>query len=141
MEKESYVGGNPFGTADNKTPLTGTANANAIVTNCTCGGNNLCLCASTTAGTYVVDQFHPKELKDVIVSEETIEIIYVQRAKYTYNLTTITIGGNIPNGYYPADRTFKEVYGSRDGRLTLLKTVEGKVIPPQTLDESFEFEE
>lgn len=141
-ETESYVGGNPFGTADNKTPLTGSANAQSLTRNCTCNSGTYCLCSSSIGGTSYVDQYHPKELNDVIVTEETIEIIYVQRAKYRYSTYTITIGGNQSNnGYQPLDRTFKEVYGSRDGRLTLLKTVEGKVTPAHTVEESFKFEE
>lgn len=116
MEKEvveSYAGNNTINVHDNGFEL-----------------------GSTSTGTYMVDQYFPKEVKDVKITEETIEITYVQRARFTY-----TTNVNIGNTFYCDDRTFKEIYGTRDGKLTLLKTIQGKVIPAHTVEESFEFDE
>jgi len=91
---------------------------------------------TTTTGTNInLNNYYEKEVKDVIVTEETIEIIYVQRAKFMYT-TTLTLYSN-----NSCDRTYKEIYGSRDGKLTLLKTVQGVIVPPKTIGESYEFKD
>lgn len=132
-ETESYVGGNPFPT-NNNSILSGTSSANAY--NTTTNINYLNGISNTTAN---FSPYYPKELKDVIVTPETIEIIYVQRAMYSYTQSTFTIGGNYQS--YTPDITFKEIYGCKDGALTLIKTVYGKVIPPREVPETFEFDE
>jgi hypothetical protein len=133
-ETESYVGGNPF--AD-KISTTGTSFSNTAYNTTTINLNGLDYGSSTSINTW--DMYHPKELKDVKITSETIEIIYVERAKYSYTTTNITING----GYtvHNPDRTVKEIYGTREGRLCLLKTVYGRVIPPQEIPETYEFDE
>lgn len=141
-ETESYVGGNPFPT--NNIPLTGSAqistsgltSGNGISNTTTTNNSNFWLGSSITAN---VNPFYPKELKDVIITPETIEIIYVQRAMYSYTQTNFTMAG-VYQVHNP-DITFKEIYGCKDGALTLIKTVYGKVIPPRQVEESFEFDE
>jgi uncharacterized protein YceK len=90
--------------------------------------------AGTTAG---YDMYHPKTLVDASVTEETIELKYIQRAKYSYTQSNFTIAGNHYN--YTPDLAIKEIYGVMDGKLTLLKTVTGRVIPPQEIAETLEF--
>lgn len=144
-ETESYVGGNPFPTSSNGYPLEGTLTGNAAIT--TTGTSSSAMFNTTTnwdlnglANTTAnLNPYYPKELKDVIVTPETIEIIYVKRAMYTYTQSTFTIGGNYQS--YTPDITFKEIYGCKDGALTLIKTVYGRVIPPREVPETFEFDE
>ena len=126
----NQINGSSSNTATNTT--SGTTQINAM--NTTSPNFNI-----SSAGTTSMNQYYPRELKNVVVTEETIEITYIKRAAYSYT-QTITIAGY---GYpvSPPDIVIKEIYGTRDGRLTLLKTVEGKVIPPQSLPESYEFDE
>lgn len=130
---ESYVGGNPF--AD-KVSTSGTSMSMNAFNTININGNSLDFGSTSTA---YWDSYYPKELKDVLVTPETIEIIYVQRAKYSYTTSNITING----GYtvHNPDRTVKEIYGTREGRLCLLKTVYGRVIPPREIPETYEFDE
>jgi len=94
-----------------------------------------------TSTTTSWDAYGPKNAVDVVVTEETIEITYVQRALYSYTTinNSFTIGGP-QQTYHNPDRVFKEIYGVQEGRLTLVKTIEGRIVPPQ-LTETYEFEE
>jgi len=38
------------------------------------------------------------------------------------------------------DRVWKEVYGVEDGVITLIQTIEGKVVPPQNTPETISFD-
>ena len=38
------------------------------------------------------------------------------------------------------DRAWKEVYGVEDGVITLIQTIEGKVVPPQNTPETISFD-
>jgi hypothetical protein len=58
---------------------------------------------------------------------------------YTTINSTITIAGGAQQ-VHNLDRVFKEVYGVVDGKLTLIKTIDGRIVPP-TLEESYEFDE
>lgn len=123
--------------ADNKTPINGLFNvSNNIPPFNFDSGINI---ASTS--TYEISMYHPKTVVDCVVDDETITITYVQRAKYSY--TTYCLNVTISNSQvsvHNPDLVFKEVYGVRDGKLTLLKTIKGRIVPPQ-LEESFEFDE
>lgn len=116
---------------------TGQQVLNAI--NTTNPQNNFNIGSSSTSW----DMYHPKTLVDARITEETVELKYIQRAKYSYTQTTFTIGGVNGNGYqtYSPDLAIKEIYGCRDGKLTLLKTVTGRVIPPQDIPETLEFDD
>lgn len=87
---------------------------------------------------YMWDAYEPKKVVDVKVTNEVIEITYIQRAKFTY---TTTINVSIGSRYQITnnDRVFKEIYGCSDGKLTLLKTVNGRINPP-ILEETYDFE-
>ena len=129
-------------TADNKTPSPAnlTAGNGIKINNVLIGPGNEDYGRNTfSTSTYVYDPFYPKTVVDVQVTPETIEITYIKRAMYsltTYN--NISIG----NSYDVAnpDIVFKEIYGVKDGKLTLLNTVIGKIIPPK-LEETYEFPE
>jgi hypothetical protein len=126
-------------TADNKTPLTGSATAvNSTVSNPI---NVITNIGTTSIGTSTssingVDyMYHGKNLVNAIVTLETIELHYIRRAKFTY--TTNSFGYQ----QYNADLAIKEIYGCQDGKLTLLKTVNGKVKPPYQVDEELVFDD
>jgi len=87
------------------------------------------------------EPYGEKNVVDVKVDDETIEITYIQRALYSYTTinSSFTIGGP-QQSYHNPDRVFKEVYGVKDGKLTLVKTIQGRVIPPQP-NETYEFDE
>jgi hypothetical protein len=122
-------------TIDNKVPLHGNVN---ITDNANYNYANGLTNYSTS--TVEISMYHPKTLVDAVVDEETITLTYVQRAKYeftTYN-HTLTLGAQFK--YRNSDLVFKEIYGVRDGKLTLLKTINGRIVPP-TLTESYEFDE
>lgn len=74
-----------------------------------------------------------KQLVDVQVKDITIEIIYRQSPNFTY------CGGF--NYSTPPDHVWKEIYGLKDGRMTLLQVVQGKHIQAQHIPESFEFDD
>lgn len=120
--------------ADNKTPLNGQMSAQNF------GINNTNADYITTSS-YNFDPYYPKSVVDVQVDVETIQITYIRRAMYSYTTinNTFTIGGPQQEVHNP-DIVFKEIYGVRDGKLTLLKTVHGRVIPPK-LEETYEFDE
>ena len=124
-------------TADNKTPLIG---GTMDLTNVLIGpGNDDYGRNGYSTSTYVYDPYHPKTVVDVQVLENTIEITYIRRAMYsitTYNNISIGNSFDVSN----PDLVFKEIYGVQDGKLTLLKTIEGKIIPPK-LEETYEFPE
>jgi hypothetical protein len=84
----------------------------------------------------IYSDYFPKTVVEVKVDEETIEVIYVQRAKNKY--TVYNSGLSNVNQIYNPDRTYKEIYGCKEGKLTLLKTIEGRIVPP-TLKESYDF--
>jgi hypothetical protein len=131
MKNECGCNGN-CGCVTNKTPLNGSSN----VSNHTFDIGN--------TGTVTVNNFNmynPKTVVDVVVNAEEIVITYIQRALYSYTTInhTLTIAGGVQQIYNP-DKVFKEVYGVKDGKLTLLRTIDGRIVPP-VLEESYEFDE
>lgn len=88
--------------------------------------------------TFMLDAYEPKKAVDVKVTNEVIEITYIQRAKYSY---TTTVNYSIGTQFQSSnpDRVFKEIYGCSDGKLTLLKTVNGRINPP-ILEETYDFD-
>lgn len=88
-----------------------------------------------TTSTFVWDGFGEKILKDVVVKDEVIEVIYVREATAQFTTTN----GVLPQS--PFGKAVKEVYGVRDGKLALIATLEGKYTPAHYVEESFEFEE
>ena len=112
-------------------PASGTSNTTAVNTT-----NHY---AITSSGTIGYDFYHEKTLVDVRVTEETIELKYIKRAKATYTQTSFTIAGGMSS--YTPDLAIKEIYGVRDGKLTLLKTVNGRVHPPYEVSETLEFDD
>jgi hypothetical protein len=128
-ERESYVGGNTISINNNSIVSgTNTYNSASGTSALLLGTINRNSLPNTTTN---FSPYHPKELKDVIVTPETIEIIYVQRAMYSYTQS---------NYSYSSDITFKEIYGCKEGALTLIKTEYGKVVPPREVPETYEFD-
>ena len=124
------------GLSANGTGMVGNSNVQYIHTNDPdYSGLNLGIASSTS---YMWDAYEPKKAVDVKVTNEVIEITYIQRAKFTY---TTTINVSIGTRYQTAnnDRVFKEIYGCSDGKLTLLKTVNGRINPP-ILEETYDFD-
>lgn len=74
-----------------------------------------------------------KRLVGVDVKNITIEIVYRQSSNITY-------ASNYFNSS-PPDRVWKEIYGLKDGKMSLLQIIEGKHIQEQHIPESIEFEE
>jgi len=74
---------------------------------------------------------------------QRIEVVF--REKLPYTLTVCT-GWCDEYGYhnslsYTPDRVWKEIYGIANGRIALLKVINGTVTPSQTLPEEIEFGE
>lgn len=111
-------------TADNKT--------DHILSNSTDHTNGVNF---VTTSTFVWDGFGDKILKNVVVKDEVIEIIYLREATVQFTTTN----GTLPES--PFGKAIKEIYGVRDGKLTLLDVLEGKYTPAHHVEESFEFEE
>ena len=82
--------------------------------------------------TYQFDGYGAKQLIGAYVKETTIELAYRQQSNITY---TGWPGQTAP------DRVWKDVYGLKDGKMTLLKVVQGKHIQAQQIPESFEFDD
>lgn len=127
-------------TADNKTPLTGSAMVNSTVSNpinviTNIGGATSIGTSTSTINGGVDYMYHGKNLVNAIVTLETVELHYIRRAKFTY--TTNSFGYQ----QYNADLAIKEIYGCQDGKLTLLKTVNGKVKPPYQVKEELVFDD
>jgi hypothetical protein len=59
-------------------------------------------------------------------------LVYRQQAHYSYS-------SNMP--IQVPDKVWKEIYGLKDGRMTLLEVVNGKHTPAYNIPESYEFEE
>lgn len=69
-------------------------------------------------------------LIDTIVNDDRIELVYKCYSLITYSSWLEST---------PAPRIYKDVYGSVDGKLQKIKTVEGMYIPATT--ESYEFDD
>jgi hypothetical protein len=92
-----------------------------------------------STNTYVYNPYHPATVVDVQVTSETIEITYIKRVMYTYTTyNNISVGNSFDVNN--SDNVYKEIYGVKNGKLTLLNTVYGKIIPPK-LKETYEFPE
>lgn len=137
MEKECGCNGN-CACASDKTPLNGSSGS---AQSTSIRINNLDNDGGFSTGTYIFDPYYPKSVVDVVVNADEIVITYIQRAMYSYTTinNSITIAGGGQQIYNP-DKVFKEVYGVKDGKLSLIKTVVGRIVPP-TLTESYEFDE
>lgn len=87
------------------------------------------------------DLYYPKTVINAEVKTDVIIITYLQRARVKYTNSNINIGiNNSCQIVNYNDRVFKEVYGVQEGKLTLIKTIDGRIVPP-TLDETYEFDE
>lgn len=82
-----------------------------------------------------------KKIVSVTVKEITIEIVYRQQSFITYTSGTISINNSYQYQNYNPDRVWKEIYGLKDGKMTLLEVVTGKIIPEQHIPESIEFDD
>lgn len=71
-----------------------------------------------------IETHHPKTVIDFKIGEDTVTITYLQRALYRYI----------------EDKVFKHVYGVVDGKLELILTITGRIIPPN-LEETYVFDE
>lgn len=117
------------------------------VTNTTAGINNANFVQvqghgiTWASGTSTTSSWNPqmygeKRIISVIVKEITIEISYRQSINYTYTISTGIYG------YCSSpDRVWKEIYGLKDGRMTLLEVVQGKHQQAYHVEESFIFDD
>lgn len=71
-----------------------------------------------------------KQIVDVVVLETTIQITYRQQSNIILTSNPPQIG---------ADQIWKEVFGMKDGRMTLLETIQGQHRPQYTVEEQFIF--
>lgn len=93
------------------------------------------IASSTTSFT---NMYGEKILLGVEVGLLTISIKYKQLPNYTYTVTT----GSYPSySSNPPAKVWKEVYGLKDGRMTLLEVINGKHNPAYSVPESYEFED
>jgi len=81
----------------------------------------------------VLSNYSEKRLIKVEVKETTIEIAYRESPNFTYCLG---YGNNTP-----PDRVWKEVYGLKDGKMTLLEVIKGTHHQAYNVSESFEFDD
>jgi hypothetical protein len=95
--------------------------------------------ATTSTATY--SPYGDKELLKVEVKDITVEISYKQKALYSYTINNNTGGAQCASSNNPLDRVWKEIYGLKDGKMTLLQVVQGKVVPAQYIPESIEFDD
>lgn len=72
------------------------------------------------------------ELESAELVDGKIEIIKrcISNPTFTYS-----------NGLTSPDAVIKEIYGVLDGQIVLERTIHGKVVPEQIIEESFEFDE
>ncbi len=89
---------------------------------------------SGTTTTTSFDCYGDQILVDVLIKETTIEVIYKRVSQITYT-TTLAYHSS------PPDKVWKEVYGVKDDKLALLKTIHGTHIKEQYIPESYDFDE
>lgn len=95
---------------------------------------NLNSTGTSTTSSLAWSMYGEKRLVRVDVKNTTIEIIYRQSSNIAY-----AIAGYLNSS--PPDRVWKEIYGLKDGKMSLLQTVEGKHIQARHIPESIEFDE
>ncbi len=64
------------------------------------------------------------------IKENTIEVTFRRKSR------VVSLSGNVT-----PDKVWKEIYGIQDGKLELLKRIEGKHIPQHVVHESIDFSE
>lgn len=92
--------------------------------------------SSGTGGLFTIDSYGIKELVNVVVDSETITIFYKRAPTYSY-----TTWNGISSTTSPLPQAIKEIYGVKDGKLTLIKTVVGVVKPAYNVPEHMDFDE
>jgi len=110
-------------------------NANKINT-----GNPIVLTTNTTnpfnisssIGTATFNMYSQREVIKVEIRETTIAIAYREKPNFTYAVNYAST---------PADRIWKEVYGLKDGKMTLLEVIHGKHTPSHNVQETLEFDD
>ena len=130
--------------AQDQPPEIGIANH----TNVTAGVNNanfvhvqsqgLNWSTGTSTTTCIQNMYGQKQIISVVIKEITIEIAYRESPNYMFTNTWWS-----GNGYYsqPPDRVWKEIYGLKDGRMTLLEVVQGKHRQAYRVEEEFIFDD
>jgi hypothetical protein len=82
-------------------------------------------------------QYNEKEIIGFKVCETTVAVSYRQRSNSTYTVAIYRTDGN----YSVPDRIWKEIYGLKDGRMTLLEVIQGRHVASYQVPESFEFDD
>ena len=77
--------------------------------------------------------YSDKKVINVEIKDITIEISYRESPTFTYAIH----GSNST----PPDRVWKEIYGLKDGKMTLLEIVKGKHITAKQIPEHFVFDD
>lgn len=90
---------------------------------------------STGTGSYTINSslYGEKRLVKVEIKDITVELSYRESVMYTY-----AVAGS--NSTVP-DRIWKEIYGLKDGKMTLLEVVQGKHILAYSVPERFVFDD
>lgn len=88
---------------------------------------------ASSIGTATFNIYGQKEVINVEIKETTIVIAYREHPNYTYAINY--------NNIQPADRVWKEVYGLKDGKMTLLEVIHGKHTPSHNVQETIEFDD
>ncbi len=87
----------------------------------------------SSVGTSTFNMYSFKEVIKVDIKETTIVIAYREKPNFTYAVNYINSS--------PADRIWKEVYGLKDGKMTLLEVIHGKHTPAHNVEETLEFDD
>lgn len=82
-------------------------------------------------------QYIEKEIIGFEVRETTIAVSYRQKSNSSFTVAIYRTDGN----YSVPDRVWKEIYGLKDGRMTLLEVIQGKHRQSYQVPESFEFDD
>lgn len=91
---------------------------------------------------FFVYPVHERFLVEAQVKEDGVDLIYVHRSLNGYSSASISVStdGRQTFSSTNSDFTTKEIYRIQEGKLVLVKTLTGTIVPPK-LEESYEFPE
>lgn len=112
--------------------LTGNSSSDGISTGIYAGG-------TSTTSAYVIYNAYGEATVEGFEFKQTNEGNFVEVIKRQKPSNNLWVGTWPPQD--PKDRVFKEVYGIKNNKLELIKTIEAEVIPGHYVDEAIEFPE
>ncbi len=92
---------------------------------------------TSTTSTYVVYNAYGEAVVESFEYKQTNEGNFIEVIKRQKPCDSLWVGAWPPQDRQ--DRVFKEVYGIKDNKLQLIRTIEGMVRPGYYVDESVEF--